>query len=221
MKKKNFTFVSAVALLMVSCGPINTDTPPVGNEDKEEQEEGVEEEGEEGVEEEEQQPDNVILYTTVDGTKLFPTTTEPQVFGAFLVSNTYEDGQGVLTFDDAITSIGESAFQSCTSLTSITIPDSVTSIGERAFYGCSSLKSVTIPDSVTSIGRWAFSYCSKLANITVHDSVVETSNDVLENSSENIIIHVKISDLAKFCTSNVIYQWNKHAAKTILYVDNN
>ena len=52
----------------------------------------------------------------------------------------------------SVTSIGDSAFEDCSSLTSVTIPDSVTSIGSYAFYNCSSLTSVTTPDSVTSIG---------------------------------------------------------------------
>ena len=55
-----------------------------------------------------------------------------------------------------VTSIGESAFDSCTGLTSVTIPDSVTSIYSGAFYGCSGLTSITIPDSITNIGIDAF-----------------------------------------------------------------
>ncbi len=49
-----------------------------------------------------------------------------------------------------------SAFDDCTSLTSVTIPNSVTSIGDYAFNGCFSLTNVTIPNSVTSIGDGAF-----------------------------------------------------------------
>ena len=63
---------------------------------------------------------------------------------------------------NSVTSIGESAFYYCSSLTSITIPNSVTSIGESAFRGCRGLTSVTIPNSVTTIGEYAFKDCNNL-----------------------------------------------------------
>ena len=45
------------------------------------------------------------------------------------------------------------------------IPNTVTRIGNSAFQGCSGLTSITIPISVTSIGNWAFSECSGLTEI--------------------------------------------------------
>ena len=51
-----------------------------------------------------------------------------------------------------------------------TIPKSVTSIGDSAFYGCSSLTSVTIGTNVTSIGADAFSGCTSLTSVTIPNS---------------------------------------------------
>ena len=64
-----------------------------------------------------------------------------------------------ITIGDSVTSIGNSAFRGCISLTSVTIPNSVTTIGNSAFSGCSSLTSVTIPNSVTTIGEYTFRIC--------------------------------------------------------------
>ena len=71
-----------------------------------------------------------------------------------------------VTIGNSVTSIGESAFRNCSGLTSIEIPNSVTSIGKSAFNNCYGLTSVTIPNSVTSIGGFAFSSCTGLTSIT-------------------------------------------------------
>ena len=58
----------------------------------------------------------------------------------------------------------------------VTIPDTidghtVTAIGDSAFDGCSTLTTVEIPDSVTTIGYWAFAYCGALTTVEIPDSV--------------------------------------------------
>ena len=42
----------------------------------------------------------------------------------------------------SVLSIGDSAFENCSGLTSVTIPSSVTSLGYKSFYGCTGLTSV-------------------------------------------------------------------------------
>ena len=73
---------------------------------------------------------------------------------------------------EKVTSIGDYAFNECSSLKSINIPEGVTSIGRYAFSGCSSLKNITIPSSVTSIEERAFYECSSLKDINIPSSVI-------------------------------------------------
>jgi len=68
----------------------------------------------------------------------------------------------------SVTRIGNSAFNGCSNLTSMTIPSSVTNIGRAAFMDCSSLTSMTIPGSVTSIGDNVFSGCTGLQEIYLY-----------------------------------------------------
>ena len=78
---------------------------------------------------------------------------------------------------NSVTSIGEYAFEDCSSLTSITIPNSVTGIGFEAFWNCTSLTSVTIPNSVTSIGREAFAQCNLLSSVAIPNSVTSIEEE--------------------------------------------
>ena len=82
------------------------------------------------------------------------------------------------TIPSSVTSIGNSTFMNCYSLTSVTIPDSVTSIGSNAFMYCSGLTSVIIPDSVTSIGNYAFQNCRSLTSVIIPNSVTSIGNMV-------------------------------------------
>ena len=114
-------------------------------------------------------PNNQIWYTTTYDGVITPYRDD---FGANIISNTYENGKGIITFDGEVTTIGSETFF-WTSLDSITIPNSVTEIGDRAFEVCEALTNITISNSVTTIGDGAFSYCMSLTNITIPDSVTE------------------------------------------------
>ncbi len=126
----------------------------------------------------------VITYTA---TAKLPETTNTSTLGlhtnAFsgtggqqltMVSHTFEDGVGTVTFNGDIAKFGDYAFYGNSGMTSIVIPDSVTSIGIMAFSNCSSLTNCTIGSGVTSIDGNAFRSCSSLTSIISNATTAPT-----------------------------------------------
>lgn len=66
--------------------------------------------------------------------------------------------------NDTITSIGNSAFRSCTSLTSVSFPKA-TNTGDYAFYDCTKLTDVNFP-LATTVSTQCFRGCSSLIDVT-------------------------------------------------------
>ena len=106
-----------------------------------------------------------------------------------------------------VTSIGDSAFKDCKSLTSITIPNGVTSVGGYAFYCCTNLTNITVPNSVTSIGWYAFYCCTYLTNITIPNSVTSIGDSAFKDckSLTSITIPNSVTSICgyafEFCSS--------------------
>ena len=131
----------------------------------------------------------------IDGTEFYPTPIyQFDTVGEHIVNYSFADNQIPESFLDgmysskfstvtkleignAITTIGDSAFNYCISLTSVTIPDSVTTIGYEAFYNCTSLTSIIIPSGVTSISDSAFAGCTGLTSVTIPDGVTSISSN--------------------------------------------
>jgi hypothetical protein len=87
--------------------------------------------------------------------------------------------------------MGSSAFEGCSSVTTLMIGNNVQTIPNSAFAYCSGLTSVTIPNSVTTIGNGAFIYCARLTEIYVKaENPPMLGNNVFSNNVATISVHV-------------------------------
>lgn len=74
-----------------------------------------------------------------------------------------------VSFEEAsvLETIEESAFDSCSELTEITLPATLRTFGEQIFKDCFELKSITLPEGIKTISTWSFVSCRSLAEISL------------------------------------------------------
>lgn len=101
--------------------------------------------------------------------------------------------------------IDYSAFNGCTSLSSINLADTkITSVNYSTFMNCDSLTEVTLPETVTTINENAFGYCDNLAKITIPASVTEI-NEKAFNNTPNVVIYCYTDSAAHvFAETNAV-----------------
>ena len=66
-----------------------------------------------------------------------------------------------------VKTIGKSAFELCSKLTTLDIGEALEIVGARAFYGCTNVTKLTFPDAINKIGSEAFYDCTSVTEITV------------------------------------------------------
>ena len=155
------------------------------------------------------QQSNEIWYTSTDESVVNPNS--KNVFGATIISNTYEGDFGIITFDGDVTKIGTQAFYNCKKLKSVTLPNSVTEIGSMAFNSCSKLTCINIPDSVAKIGENAFAY-SAITSITIPKSMTKINQKSLSHTS---LASITIPDSVIEIENEAFYECKRLTSVTI------
>ena len=106
------------------------------------------------------------------------------------VTHTWTQSNVTYTRTYIVNSIGNSAFDTCTGMTSVSIPSTVTFLDEWAFRDCDGLTSINIPNSVTKINHCVFAFCDGLTSISIPNSVVELGQQVFWTCTNLRTVHL-------------------------------
>ncbi len=114
-------------------------------------------------------PRNQIWYTTASGKPV----SKDYWRDNRIVSNTYENGKGVIVFEKNLKTIPSDVF-SGRDLTTVEIPEGVEEIGRMVFYDCHNLISVTLPSTLKVIGASVFDGCDNIERVDLGATVPPT-----------------------------------------------
>ena len=96
---------------------------------------------------------------------------------------------GIVIYSDTIP---DSAFENCTSLTTVVIKNDITYLGQKAFSGCRKLNSVTFEGGCEEIAAYAFFDCRALSNFKLPNCDVVIGDMAFGDSSiKNFIFDAK------------------------------
>ena len=108
-------------------------------------------------------PKNQIWYTTASGKPVDASYWS----GNRIISNTYENGKGVIVFENALKTVPNDIFNN-RDITTIEIPEGVEEVGGMVFYECNNLISVTLPSSLKRIGYNVFDGCDNIERVELN-----------------------------------------------------
>lgn len=105
-----------------------------------------------------------------------------------------------LVVSDGITKIGNSLFERCKSMASVSFPTSLTEIGERSFfmYNQGGITSLSIPSSLTTLGEKAFVHFNG-TTVTLPATLTTLGTYLFMDSETLTSARVECSELPGFC----------------------